>query len=183
METQSKRQAMTPHSTKIEVTVRTNEGENKTVPATDLTNANKIAKQLRTHASYMVCIVEDGVRTQRWDRPTVVGENKWRKEELGAFERLGKAREIVKVTEKLVLRCYQVGDSDWVAATSPEEALLVMHQLEGEEDQIAYAVVLSSDEELDQGWAKPDEPEKCVGSLRQWLEAAKKPCWLACTAS
>lgn len=76
----------------IEVTVRTNEGEDKTVPASDIADAQKIAKKLRTPDSYMVCVVQNGVRTMRWDRPAVVGKNQWRKEDPGAFELLGAAR-------------------------------------------------------------------------------------------
>lgn len=90
---------MTPDVQKIEVTVRTNDGEDKTVPASDVADALKIAKKLRTPDSYMVCIVQDGVRTMRWDRPTVEGENQWRKEDPGAFELLGSVR---KVTVKYV---------------------------------------------------------------------------------
>lgn len=79
---------------KIEVTVRTNEGEDKTVPASDVAHALKIAKKLRTPDSYMVCIVQEGMRTMRWDRPTIEGENQWRKKDPGAFELLGPVRNV-----------------------------------------------------------------------------------------
>ncbi|WP_122385240.1 type IV pilus biogenesis protein PilI [Pseudomonas savastanoi] len=85
---------MTTSSEIIEVTVRTNEGENKIVTASDVPEALKIAKKMRTPDSYMVCVVQGGVRTMRWDRPTVMGENQWRKENPGAFEMLGAARTI-----------------------------------------------------------------------------------------
>lgn len=85
---------MTPDVQKFEVSVRTNEGEDKTVPASDVAEALKIAKKLRTPDSYMVCIVQDGVRTMRWDRPTIEGENQWRKKEPGAFELLGPVRNV-----------------------------------------------------------------------------------------
>lgn len=178
---------------KIEVTVRTNEGKDKALPASDVADALKVAKKLRTPDNYMVCIVQDGVRTMRWDRPAIEGENQWRKEDPGAFERLGAARTIRAVrsapqqdmlgneVHSLGLRCYQVGESDWFAATSPEHALQLMRQLEGEDEMAEYEVVLSSDEELDQGWCNADEPEKCVGSLREWLAAATEPGWLAGT--
>lgn len=84
---------MTPGTEKIEVTVRTNSGEDKTIPAADVDDAMAIAKKLRTPDSYMVCVVQDGVRSMRWDRATVVGENRWRKKDPDAFELLGPACE------------------------------------------------------------------------------------------
>ncbi|WP_236468025.1 hypothetical protein [Pseudomonas syringae] len=174
---------MTPDIENFEVTVRTNSGTDKTHPASDLAAAMSIAKKLRTPDSYMVCIVQNGVRTMRWDRPTFVGENKWRKVSPDAFELLGQARSIVRVSRTALLQCYQVGEGDWFAATSPEQALKLMHQLEGEEEMLAYDVVLSTDEALDQGWAEPNDPDKCVGTLREWLASAKKPGWLAGTGS
>lgn len=174
---------MTPATEKVEVTVRTNEGEDKTVPASDVAEAISIAKKLRTPDSYMVCIVQDDVRTMRWDRETIVGENHWDQVDPGAFELLGAVRSVrvVRPIHPAGLRCYQVGESDWFAATSPEHALQLMHELEGEEDMAAYEVILSNDETLDQGWCHAGEPEKCVGSLREWLAAAKEPGWLAGT--
>ncbi|NMZ14666.1 hypothetical protein HBO07_25675 [Pseudomonas proteolytica] len=184
---------MTPAIEKVEVTVRTNEGEDKSVPASDVEEAMNIAKKLRTPDSYMVCIVQDGLRTSRWDRATIVGENRWFQEDPGAFEQLGAARSVCVVRstplQDLIgdeihaagLHCYQVGESDWFAATSPEHALQLMHELEGEEEMLAYGVVLSSDETLDEGWAEAEYPDKCVGSLREWLAAATKPGWLAGT--
>lgn len=157
--------SMTTSSKIIEVTVRSNAGEDKAVPASGLEEAMSIAKKLRTPDSYMVCVVQDGVRTMRWDRATIVGENQWHQEDPGAFELLGAVR-IVRVVRPLHpagLRCYQVGESDWFAATSPEHALQLMHELEGEEEMTAYKVVLTSEEMLDQGWCDADEPEKCVG--------------------
>lgn len=68
---------MTPGVEKIEVTVRTNLGEDKAIPASDIADAMTIAKTLKTTDSYMVCIVQDDVRTMRWDRETIVGENQW----------------------------------------------------------------------------------------------------------
>lgn len=174
---------MTPGVEKIEVTVRTNLGEDKAIPASDIADAMTIAKTLRTPDSYMVCIVQDDVRKMRWDRETIVGENQWHQEDPGAFELLGAVRS-VRVVHRIHpagLRCYQVGESDWIAATSPEHALQLMRELEGEEEMAEYEVVLSSDETLDQGWCNADEPEKCVGSLREWLAAATEPGWLAGT--
>lgn len=78
------------------------------------------------------------------------------------------------------LRCYQVGDYDWFAATSPEQALELMREIVGDEDWDAgdHAVTLSSDELLDKRWREEDEPDKDAGSLREWLAEAKEPGWL-----
>lgn len=183
---------MTPGSEKFEVTVRTNSGEDKTVPASDIADAMSIAKQLRTPDSYMVCIVQDGVRTMRWDRATIVGENRWRKEDPDAFELLGQVRSVVRVVRSVPeqnllgdqiqparLRCYQVGDSDWFAATSPEHALELMQELVGDDEE--YEVALAGEDELDERWGDEEEPDKDAGSLREWLAAAKEPDWLAGT--
>jgi hypothetical protein len=175
----------------IEVTVRTNEGADKTVPASDVADAMKTAKKLRTPESYMVCVVQDGVRTMRWDRTTVVGENQWRKENPGAFEQLGAARTIHVVrsapkkdlladeVHPLGLRCYQVGDSDWFAATSPEHAIELMHELVGDEEE--YEVKVTTQKMLDARWREEDEPDKDAGSLREWLARTKEPGWIGGT--
>ncbi|MFJ7794633.1 hypothetical protein [Pseudomonas sp. NPDC096950] len=78
------------------------------------------------------------------------------------------------------LRCYQVGDYDWFAATSPEQALELMREIVSDEDWDAsdHAVTLSSDELLDKRWREEDEPDKDAGSLREWLAEAKEPGWL-----
>ena len=78
------------------------------------------------------------------------------------------------------LRCYQVGDYDWFAATSPEQALELMREIVGDEEWDAsdYEVTLSSDELLDKRWREEDEPDKDAGSLREWLAEAKEPVWL-----
>lgn len=78
------------------------------------------------------------------------------------------------------LRCYQVGDYDWFAATSPEQAQELMREIVGDEDWDAsdYQVTLSSDELLDKRWREEDEPDKDAGSLREWLAAAEKPGWI-----
>lgn len=78
---------------KIEVFARTNQGGEQAVPASDVAEAIRVAKRLRTPESSMVCIIEDGVRTMRWDRSLIVGENRWRKVDPGASEKLGAVRE------------------------------------------------------------------------------------------
>lgn len=81
------------------------------------------------------------------------------------------------------LRCYQVGDCDWFAATSSEQASMLMREIVGDEDWEAsdYEVTLSSDELLDKRWREEDEPDKDIGSLREWLAVAKGPGWIAGT--
>ncbi|CAD0264241.1 conserved hypothetical protein [Pseudomonas veronii] len=107
---------MTPGVQKIEVTIRTNEGEDKTVPAPDIADALKSAKRLRTPDSHMVCIVQDGVRKTRWDRPTVVGENRWRKVDPCAFERLGPVRESIRTYIYTTVEQEQAKREAWLSA-------------------------------------------------------------------
>lgn len=78
------------------------------------------------------------------------------------------------------LRCYQVGDCDWFAATSPEQALELMREIADDEDWDPrdYQVTLSSEEMLDKRWREEDEPDKDAGSLRQWLAEAEEPGWI-----
>lgn len=78
------------------------------------------------------------------------------------------------------LRCYQVGDSDWFAATSAEQALELMREMVGDEDwdPSDYEVNLASEEMLDMRWREEDEPTKDAGSLREWLTEANEPGWL-----
>lgn len=78
------------------------------------------------------------------------------------------------------LRCYQVGDYDWFAATSAEQALELMRELVGDEgwDPQDYEVILSNDAELDRRWSVEGEPGADGGSLRERLEQAKIPSWI-----
>ena len=82
------------------------------------------------------------------------------------------------------LRCYQVGDCDWFAASSPEEALTLMREIVGDEDgwdPEDYEVELTSEELLDKRWVEEDEPGNDAGSLREWLAAASEPGWISGT--
>ncbi len=78
------------------------------------------------------------------------------------------------------LHCYQVGDYDWFAATSPQQALELMREIVGDEvwDPDDYEVTLTSGEVLDKRWVEKDEPGKDAGSLREWLSAATEPGWI-----
>lgn len=77
------------------------------------------------------------------------------------------------------LQCYQVGDFDWFAAFSPEQALELMHEEQGDAEE--YSVVQSTDAQLDERWGVQDEPGVDGGCLREWLAAAVEPGWLAGT--
>lgn len=108
----------------------------------------------------------------------MVNFNETRQKINDAFGIGGVARAAGISTEPL--RCYQVGDYDWFAATSPEQALELMREIVGDEEWDAsdYEVTLSSDELLDKRWREEDEPDIDAGSLREWLAEAKKPVWL-----
>ncbi|MDB5997216.1 MAG: hypothetical protein JWP42_4352 [Pseudomonas sp.] len=79
------------------------------------------------------------------------------------------------------LLCYQVGDSDWVAAQNPEQALAVAHEMNGNwtaDDFDISDVELESEAGLDKVWVDEDPPHAPAGSLRQWLAEATEPCYL-----
>lgn len=78
------------------------------------------------------------------------------------------------------LSCYQVGDCDWVAATSEEEARRILAEMNGD-DPSEYAdwdVELTSDSMLDRQWVDEDPPHAECGCLRQWLAEATGPSYL-----
>lgn len=81
-----------------------------------------------------------------------------------------------------LLRCFQVGESDWFAAASAEQALELMREIVGDDwDPEDYDVELTSEELLDKRWCEEDEPDKDAGSLREWLAEAKEPGWIGGT--
>lgn len=77
------------------------------------------------------------------------------------------------------LKCYQVGECDWFAAESPEQALALMHEIQGDNDD--YEVVLVNEPMLDMNWHDEDPPHAVCGTLRQWLAEASEPGWLVGT--
>lgn len=167
------------------VEYRRNDGEDQTIAAIDLTDATQKAEEQRVLTNYMVCINEDGIRTQRWDRDYDNSDTNWNEVDPDEFEICGPLREITRVEVDLLgsslqpLRCYQVGDSDWFAATSPENALELMRAMMGDEDD--YEVVLTSESQLDERWGVEGEPGKDGGSLREWLAESKGPGWIGGT--
>lgn len=81
----------------LKVTCRGNDGSNSEHAAVDAATAERIAKTLRTPESYMVCIVVDGRRQKRWDRGKVVGANRWRRVDVGAYQTTGPLRQTYRV--------------------------------------------------------------------------------------
>ena len=82
--------------------------------------------------------------------------------------------------EETVLKCYQVGDLDYVAATNENEARKVLAEMNGE-DPSEYAewdVELVDDAKLDKQWVDEDPPHAECGCLRQWLAEASAPEYL-----
>lgn len=170
-----------------EVELRRNDGQDNTIAAADLADAQTKARSCRTAENYMVCITQDGDRILRWDRAQVVGDNSWTAVDPDEFETIGPLRAVTHKFVDLfgdelqpdVLRCYKVGESDWFAASSPENALTLMQGIMGDEEE--YEVELTSDEELDARWSEEGAPTVDAGSLREWLAAAKEPGWIAGT--
>lgn len=85
--------------------------------------------------------------------------------------------------EENVLKCYAVGDCDFVAAYDADGAVAVLANTNGDEpiNYAAWDVEPVSEEELDKPWCDEDDRTKIVGTLREWLAAATEPTWLAGT--
>ena len=82
--------------------------------------------------------------------------------------------------EETVLKCYQVGDVDYVAATDENEARKVLAEMNGE-DPVEYAdwdVELVDEAKLDKQSVDEDPPHAECGCLRQWLAKANEPAYL-----
>lgn len=78
------------------------------------------------------------------------------------------------------LRCYSVGDQDWVAATSEDEARRVLAEMNGDDpaDYADWDVELTSETMLDRQWTDEDPPHAECGCLRDWLAEATVPTYL-----
>ena len=79
------------------------------------------------------------------------------------------------------LSVYQVGDHDYYAANSAEEAEQLHLDVNELEEVDREAAQLVSDAVLDTPWRDEDQPGVDAGTLRQWLSEAKEPCWLSGT--
>lgn len=81
---------------------------------------------------------------------------------------------------RLDLRCYSVGDQDWVAATGEDEARRVLAEMNAD-DPAEYAdwdVELTIETMLDRQWTDEDPPHAECGCLRDWLAEATEPTYL-----
>lgn len=78
------------------------------------------------------------------------------------------------------LRCYSVGDQDWVAATREDEARTVLAEMNGDDpaDYEDRDVELTSETMLDRQWTDEDPPHAECGCLRDWLAEATGPTYL-----
>ena len=83
----------------------------------------------------------------------------------------------------LKLLAFVVGDQDWVAAVDEAGARQVMEEMNGEEPGTYsdWEVHLVCEEQLDMPWCDEDDKTKIVGTLREWLDAATAPAYLAGT--
>ncbi len=81
------------------------------------------------------------------------------------------------VIKQIKLDCYLVGDHDYYAAASAEEAKQLHADLCDCDDEDARLVVGAL---LDKEWVDEDSREP-VGTLRQFLAQATEPGWLAGT--
>ena len=82
--------------------------------------------------------------------------------------------------EKTVLKCYQVGDSDFVAATNEDEARKVLADMNGDDPSsyVDWDVELVDEAKLNKQWVDEDPPYAECGCLRQWLAEATEPTYL-----
>jgi hypothetical protein len=81
------------------------------------------------------------------------------------------------VVKRIKLDCYLVGDHDYYAAASAEEAKQLHNDLcDVDEDDVCLVV----GQLLDKEWVDEDSREP-VGTLRQFLAQATEPGWLAGT--
>lgn len=82
--------------------------------------------------------------------------------------------------EETILKCYQIGDLDYVAATNENEARNVLAEMNGDHpsEYAEWDVELVDEAKLDKQWIDEDPPHPECGCLRQWLGEATKPTYL-----
>jgi hypothetical protein len=81
------------------------------------------------------------------------------------------------------LKAYYVGDHDYYAATSLQEAIQLHNDLIGDPDLVEGHEDDSGEVDeatLDKRWVSCDTKED-IGSMREWLAEATEPGWLAGT--
>ena len=82
--------------------------------------------------------------------------------------------------EETALKCYQVGDSDYVAATNEDEARKVLAEMNGDDPSsyVDWDVELVDEAKLNKQWVDEDPLYAECGCLRQWLAEATEPTYL-----
>ena len=82
--------------------------------------------------------------------------------------------------EEKALKCYQVGDLDYVAATNEDEARKVLAEMNGDDPSsyVDWDVDLVNEAKLDRKWVDQDPPHAECGCLRQWLAEVTEPTYL-----
>jgi hypothetical protein len=78
------------------------------------------------------------------------------------------------------LNCYLVGDHDYYAAESANQAKQLHMEMNGLDFDEISDVSLVVGELLETQWVDEDTKEPC-GTLRKLLSEAKVPCWIAGT--
>lgn len=78
----------------IKVIVRSNKGIDIEHNVDTTEAASSMVKQNAITDNHMICLEIDGIRTQRWDRERIVGENRWKVTEPDEMEVLGQIREV-----------------------------------------------------------------------------------------
>jgi len=78
------------------------------------------------------------------------------------------------------LKCFIVGDHDYVAAFDSAGAVQVLAVTEGNDpkDYSSFEVSECDEETLGMVWRSEEPPHAEVGTLRMWLSEASEPCWL-----
>jgi len=81
------------------------------------------------------------------------------------------------------LKCFMVGDYDYVAAFNEQQALNIMNQICGEGSYEIDEVCEVADQShlMDVQWVDEDDHTVQVGSLRQWLSETTEPQYLVGT--
>lgn len=81
------------------------------------------------------------------------------------------------------LKCYIVGDSDYVAALNEQQALEIMDEICGEGTYEINEVceIAGQSALMDVQWVDEDDHTIEVGNLRKWLNEATEPKWLVGT--
>lgn len=78
----------------INLIVVSNEGEETKIELESTQEAKDVINKNATTGNHMICLEIDGIRTKRWDRERVVGENNWHAVDPDEMETLGPIRQV-----------------------------------------------------------------------------------------